>query len=391
MLIRAVKTGYAKLGIFAYMNQRSSLSGRLWVKTGVLCIIAVVISLFSLFPAIVEKWYSTGIYPGLASFLRAVSCRVPFSIGDILYGWLLVWLLVHTVKTGIRIYRKQFSRERWVHYGFRIVNTVLCIYIVFKLVWGLNYDRLGIAYQLQIKREAYTQEEVTRLTEQLIDTLNTCRRQIGDSLLPQPALDSIYREAFRSYQAVSSGKTYLQYRHRSVKASLYSAIGDYMGFTGYYNPFSGEAQLRTDVPRVLMPYIACHEMAHQLGYASESEANFVGYLAASASANVYFRYSVYLDLFSYAQGEEIRLYGKEKDFKVFEELIRKNRASLDTLVKRDRKEVRDFFTKRRNRISPAVTSLYDQYLKLNKQQEGINSYQEVVGWLLAYQKKYGKI
>ena len=35
--------------------------------------------------------------------------------------------------------------------------------------------------------------------------------------------------------------------------------------------------------------------------------------------------------------------------------------------------------------------MYDQYLKMNKQLAGINSYNEVIGWLLAYQKKYGKI
>lgn len=72
-------------------------------------------------------------------------------------------------------------------------------------------------------------------------------------------------------------------------------------------------------------------------------------------------------------------------------MILQNRSLLDTLVKRDRKEIREFFYKRRNRISPAVSGLYDQYLKLNKQTEGLNSYNEVVGWLIAYQKKYGKL
>jgi hypothetical protein len=132
-------------------------------------------------------------------------------------------------------------------------------------------------------------------------------------------------------------------------------------------------------------------MAHQLGYASESEANFVGFLAAAASQDVYFRYSVYNDLFSYAQSQEIILYGKEKDFKAFESVFQYNRTHLDSLVRKDRREVREFFHKRKNRISPAVSGLYDQYLKMNKQLAGVNSYDEVIGWLIAYQKKYGKL
>ncbi len=373
------------------MERKTSISGHLWVHLGFLFAIALTISLFSIFPEQVETIYSAGVYPGLASTLRILTRWAPFSIGDILYMWIVVSLIISAVKGGILIYQKKYTRERFIHFLFSLGRTVLWVYIVFKLIWGLNYDRLGIAYQLKISKKTYNKEEVTQLTDQLIVKLNECRKQITDTILPEPALDTIFREAFRSYQTISLDHAFLNYRNRSVKTSLFTGIADYMGFTGYYNPFTGEAQLRTDVPRVLIPYIACHEMAHQLGYASESEANFVGYLAAAASKDVYFRYSVYLDLFSYAQGEEIRLYGKEKDFTSFEAIIKHNRESLDTLVKKDRKEIRAFFNKRRNRISPAVSGLYDQYLKLNKQSEGVNSYDEVVGWLIAYQKKYGKL
>jgi len=309
----------------------------------------------------------------------------------VVYGLAVVYLIIWLIKGIIRIYKKEYTRERFFAFLFKLVKFVLWTYIIFKLLWGLNYSRLGIAYQLNISKNEYSKEEVTLLTNQLIDKVNECRRQLKDTSLPVIPLDTIYREAFRSYQTISAEYDFLNYRNRSVKSSLFNGMGDYLGFSGYYNPFTGEAQLRTDIPRVLIPFIACHEMAHQLGYASESEANFVGYLAASSSKDVYFRYSVYNDLFSYAQGEEIMLYGKAKDFKAFESVITYNREHLDTLVKKDRRAIREFFYKRRNHISPAVSGLYDQYLKMNKQLEGVNSYNEVIGWLIAYQKKYGKL
>ena len=377
--------------IFVDMKQESGLSGQLWVKLGILFSVALAISLFSLFPEQVERIYSVGIYPGLSSMLRIFTKWIPFSLGDILYIWLVFFLLIKTIKGGVKLYLKQYTRIDFIHFLFKAGRTLLWIYIIFKLAWGLNYDRLGIAYQLKIPKKAYTKEEVTELTHQLIDKLNECRRQIKDTVLQSPALDTIFREAHRSFGTASNELAFLNYRNRSVKASLFSGIGDYLGFSGYYNPFTGEAQVRSDIPRVLIPYIACHEMAHQLGYASESEANFVGYLAASVSNDVYFRYSVYNDLFSYAQSQEIILYGKEKDFKAFESVFQYNRTHLDSLVRKDRKEIREFFHKRRNRISPAVSSMYDQYLKMNKQLAGVNSYDEVIGWLIAYQKKYGKL
>jgi hypothetical protein len=373
------------------MNTELSISGKQWAKLGGLFFIFLIVSILSYFPATIERVYSTGFYPGYATVLRLLTKNIPFSIGDIAYLIAGVWLTVGFFRGMARLARFRFRKEILLFTAYHFARFVFWVYLVFKLVWGLNYYRIGIADRLHIQQNAYTTEEVTRLTNQLIDQLNQCRKAFPDSILPSPSLDSIYREAYRCYGNLSDQYAFLNYTNRSVKSSLFTGSADYFGFTGYYNPFSGEAQIRTDVPRILIPYIVCHEMAHQLGFASESEANFVGYLAASASKDVYFRYSVYLDLFSYAQGEEIRMYGKEKDFKAFESVIAQNRSRLDTLVKNDRKAIREFFYQRRNRISPAISSLYDQYLKMNKQYAGVNSYNDVVGWLIAYQKKYGKL
>lgn len=373
------------------MNPQFRISGGKWTRFGLLLALALGIFIFSFFPASVEKWYSTGFYRGIATTQRMITRWIPFSLGDVLYIILFIWIIAKLVKWIRRIIRKDYAGHDFRHLVFRLVKRVLWIYVVFKLAWGLNYDRLGIQYQLGIDKNTYTKEEVMDLTRQLIDKVNESRRLIKDSVLRQPPLDSIYRQAFLAYQTASYEFDFLNYGNRSVKASLFTHIGDYMGFMGYYNPFTGEAQLRTDVPRLLIPYVTTHEMAHQLGYASESEANFVGYLAAAASADPYMRYSLYNDLFTYAQSEEMFLFGRAGDFRTFDSIARYNRAHLDTLVKKERREVREFFFKRKNRISPAVSSMYDQYLKMNKQGKGIESYNEVIGWLIAYRKKYGKL
>jgi hypothetical protein len=373
------------------MNAKTTTPPLKWVSLGILAGFAILIWVFSLFPGLVERFYANGIYPGISMTLRVLTRYIPFSLGDLLYIWMVIWLIIKVVKIVVLAVRRKLNRE-WLFYAlYRTIRFFLWIYIVFKLLWGLNYNRLGIEHQLGIAKKTYTNAEVAYLTNQLINKVNECRRQIPDTVLPQPVLDSLYREAYRSYQTASYNYDFLNYRNRSVKASLFTPLASYLGFTGYYNPFTGEAQVRTDVPRILIPYIACHEMAHQLGYASESEANFVGYLAASSSRDVYFRYSVYLDLLSYAQGEELFLFSAEGDFKKVDSIARSNRLNMDTLVKKDRRAIREFFAKRRNRISPAVSSLYDQYLKMNQQAKGIQSYDEVVGWLIAYQKKYGKL
>ena len=362
-----------------------------WISLGLLLMACVLLFVLSYFPQQIEAYYSVGCYPVLAKMLRFLTGIIPFSIGDIGYIIISIYLIYKFLQLLLRIKKESLSKQLLKGISLKCIKTGLWCYLIFKLFWGLNYDRLGIAHQLALSPKLYSKEAVVEITHQLIDSLNACRRQFKDSVLPDFSSKSITQKAVKGYEHAAVNWPFLNYTQPSVKQSLYSVLGDYIGFTGYFNPISGEAQVRSDIPNVLIPYITCHEMAHQLGYASESEANFVGYLSAIASKDLYFRYSAYLELFTYAQSEEIVLFGKEKDFKAFEATLLYNRTHLDRLVIKDRKAIRAFFQKRQNRLSPAVTSMYDQYLKLNKQAAGIDSYNEVIGWLIAYQQKNGGI
>ena len=197
---------------------------------------------------------------------------------------------------------------------------------------------------------------------------------------PYPEVFSLAQKAYE--QSAADRFSFLAYNTKSVKRSMYGRMGNFLGFLGYYNPFTGEAQLDLTMPRFLIPYVTCHEIAHQLGYASESEANFVGYLAAVNSTDTLFHYSTYFDLFSYANTE---LFLKDSA------TAKDNYKKLNPLVKTDVKELQEYWRKSDNIIEPFIKVFYDHYLKANQQSEGVKSYNDVTGWLIAYLKKYGKI
>ena len=67
---------------------------------------------------------------------------------------------------------------------------------------------------------------------------------------------------------------------------------------------------------------------------------------------------------------------------------RQNFRSLDTLVRADLHAARDYFMQYRNRMEPLVRFFYGQYLKANHQPRGVDTYDEVTGWLIAYRNKY---
>ena len=64
-----------------------------------------------------------------------------------------------------------------------------------------------------------------------------------------------------------------------------------MGFTGYINPFTLEANINYNIPKISIPVTICHEIAHQIGYAFEDEANYIAIKALSNSNDNFLRYS----------------------------------------------------------------------------------------------------
>ncbi|MGI8951586.1 MAG: DUF3810 domain-containing protein [Chitinophagaceae bacterium] len=355
---------------------------RLFISIGILFLIAVVIKIISFFSAWIEANYSTNFYPKIGFFLRSITGWIPFSIGDIFYGLIAIWLIIKLIKFIRNIFQKKISWQSFLFGIGKIIQFCLWIYIVFNLLWGLNYDRLGIAYQLQLQPGVYTTEDLKNVTDSLLIKVNFYRKKLGDSTIQYPSYQQIFSETINAYKIVNNNFSFLNYQQRNIKPSLYGKLGNYLGFLGYYNPFTGEAQVNVTTPPFTIPYTCCHEVAHQLGYGTEDEANFVGYLVAKSSSDPLFHYSVYFDLFNYANGT---LFYKDSS------AARKNYRLLDTLVRRDEMLNRNFYLQYKNPFEPIITAIYGSYLKANRQPKGMETYNEVVAWLIAYQKKYGII
>lgn len=354
---------------------------RAWQFVLILFLIAALIRLLSVSRSLVEQYYSNGFYIFISHTLRILFGWLPFSFGDVLYTIIAIWSLLSIIRFIRLLLTRKMNRQRWLS-GFRkVLQFVLLVYIIFNVFWGLNYNRLGIAYQLQLTPQPETKEDLMALTDMLLQRLNKSRQN-----LPQKVAYLSYRQSFdkaiAAYGEAQKKYPFLRYRFASVKPSLYSLPGNYLGYSGYYNPFSAEAQVNVRMLPFSTPYVTCHEMAHQLGYASEDEANFVGYLAARSSPDPQFQYSVYFDLFSYANNE---LYQYDSL------AARANYKALDTLVKQDVIADRLFWQRYQNAIEPIITLLYGNYLKANNQPAGMQTYNFVTALLIEYRKKYGEL
>jgi hypothetical protein len=93
-----------------------------------------------------------------------------------------------------------------------------------------------------------------------------------------------------------------------------------------------------------------------------------------------FRYSVYLELFRYAQSELYRL-DSARALAVHK--------SIPIAIKRDLQEIRNFYKAYQTPIEDLIMNGYDYFLRANDQPQGTKSYNQVVGWVIALTRKSG--
>ena len=346
----------------------------LYSKTILLFAFTLAIFLFGLFPSVVQKYYSTGLYPYISSSLRFISSMFPFAIGDIIYA-ILIAFAIYKIYKSIKN-RKKLQKQHRITIPLQVLNFFLILYIIFKIVWGLNYSRPSVSEELGIGNEKYNVKELVLLGDYFVKKTNDLK--LKQSRNPTYTVTELKKKSSAAYDLMEKKNRLFKYTNPSLKSVLNSWIISKVGIEGYYAPLSGEANMNMNLPDFVKPYVSCHEIAHQLGIAYEDEANLLGYLTASNSPDANYQYSANYEMLRYILFE-IRMKSPD-DYKILYD-------KLLPQVLADFKTEKEFWRKYNGEMFGYMDAAFDSFLKLNNQKKGIDSYQDIVIWLWNIHKK----
>ena len=322
-------------------------------------------------PQTVEKYYSEGFYSVVCHILHPVLNVFPFSIGDLLYIAVVVYLIYALYKI-IRIFIKRQFKDAGL-FALRLIAGVQGAVIVFYLFWGMNYFRPSAGERLNLRDTSYSTADLKAVTAMLIDSANACRSRVTNADLSQ-GNDAIYKSAIEAVSKLSADSVNFRTYHPDIKPSLLTPVLNYIGTSGYYNPFTGEAQMNYQMPVFDRPVTACHEMSHQMGYGAEDEANFAGFLAGIGSKDRLLRYSAYhlaVDEFMHALFYRDSLANKSL------------KPRVSATVHHDFVLERLYWQSYQSKIDVVSSIFYDKFLKANNQPQGLETYSRMVLLVMA--------
>ncbi len=309
--------------------------------------------------------------------LGRLSACVPFSVAELLIALFCLAVLAYIVLW----LRKLLRGGRLWYLLYRLVLTAVCaaalLYAGFCLLWGVYYygddfvTRSGL-HNAPISAEALAAvtERFARLADEYAplverDARGVCCTDRTAVLARSPVL---YRDIQERFPCLAGEEL-------AAKGIFCSRVMSYTDFTGFFFPFTGEANVNTDFPPSLFASTVAHELAHQRGVAKEQEANFVAVLACLESGDADYVYSAALLAYTHLSNA---LYSA--DHAAWGRIA----SSLSEPVLRDFAANRAYWAQFESPVRAVSDTVYEGFLQSYDQTLGLRSYGACVDLLVNY-------
>ena len=136
--------------------------------------------------------------------------------------------------------------------------------------------------------------------------------------------------------------------------------------------------MNPQIPVVSLPFTMCHEMAHRMSIALESDANMAAFLACAANSSPEYQYSAYFMAYRYCYNAMATLGGPEAT-----EAMKTVSAGVNDYFYRDLQAYDSFFAQKKDEQATQVaTTVNASYIKANGDDRGVASYGEVCDLLV---------
>ena len=334
----------------------------------VLCVYSAVIPFLAagFRPGLFNGWFPAWSRV-ISALMSKITSPVPFPLAELAAYAAIIAFPAYWAASFIR--RRDFRRAGRVTLVW--ASSVAAAFVWF---WGLNYFCAPPSARMGLSPAPVT-------VETLISTAVYYRDGLNAAYTPYA---SDFRELSR---AIAGGFNSLSERYGFIspnpappKRLTFGTVQSYLGISGVYLPWTGEACVVGDTPPPHLPATMAHEMAHRQGVGHEDEASFIGILACLESEHPFTRYSGMFYAFIHLSNAVLR-----NDRDAYAELWK----DLDRRVIEDRIAMSLHYAKYEGPVSDAGRAVNDTYLKAMQQPEGARRYGLVVDLLIAHRAAAG--
>lgn len=316
--------------------------------------------------ALVRPWHA---------FAGRLFSAVPFSVTE----WVILFLAALGVVLLVLLIVR-LIRRRWVkayRTGMTILSVSAAMFALFCLWWGVLYYSDSFTEQAGLERRDISVQELETVTRYFAAEVNTAGEHVerGEDGVFAVDKDTIFRRSPDIYGGAEQIFPCLAAPAVRAKPVLLSRLLSYIRYTGFFFPYTAEANLNADSPACLLPSTIAHELAHLRGVAREDEANFCAVVACMESGDEDYRYSGALLAYIYLGNA---LYSA--DYDAWREVY----STLSENVRADLRANNDYWARFETPAADVSEKVYESFLQTYGDDRGMQSYGACVDLLTVY-------
>lgn len=320
----------------------------------------------------IEAVYSQNIFLKISYVCGLISRHLPFSLAGVLLWGLSTAAALAVLALPVLLLLLP-RRVKLLRAYARVLTTLLAlILLLFTLTCAPNYYRFTFAEQSGLAIRESSILELEALCDELIEKTNAARLLADDIDKPFAELS---QTAFDAFNTLTIDYPFLGRAQAPAKPMLFSEILSVFNLTGFYFPYTAEANVNDHMPQIETAFTICHELAHTRGFMREDEANFIGYLACLKSPDANLQYSgLYVAL----------LQSMKALYRADSQRYFALREKYSPALVRDIVSVQQYWDKYFDTPAAEASNIInDTYLKANNLSDGTQSYGRMVDLLLA--------
>ena len=313
----------------------------------------------------IETYYSRGFYKEWSQLLTAINKWFSFSLSEVTYIIMIVIIIGLLLIMIKELISKDFKKALTKLLIIVLVLSANVLY--YQASWGLNNYRNDIETLFELSDRDIGLEELSKSYEYLVLQSNKYKSLSNIEMIPTKT--EVLKNVYKGYENLSLKYEFIDGSVSVAKPLLISPLFSMSSYTGIYLPLFSEANIN-DMPHISgIGFTASHELAHQKGFASEDEANFLGFLSGANHEEAYYKYSAYQAMMIYVGNS---LYKNDKDIYTEISALRSDLVIKDLIAKRDFWDIHV-----NERTSEVHNQVNDAFLKANNQPDGIINYSKV--------------
>lgn len=322
-------------------------------------------------------WASERLVRPVHCALAVLNDHLPFSVAELLIGLAVIAVLVYIIYTIIKLIRCGGRLKRLYAAVINLLAAGLAVYAGFCMLWGVYYYGDDFMTRSGLKNDNISVEQLETVTEYFAALVNEYSSQVprdadGNYVADR---DAILRCSNEVYANVEETLPCLSGPAVRAKGVYFSRVMSYTDFTGFFFPFTAEANVNTDFPPALFASTVAHELAHQRGVAKEQEANFAAVLASLEYGDAEYCYSACVLAYTHLGNA---LYSA--DYDAWKSIY----LTLNEDVRRDFAANREYWAQFETPVQKVSNTVYEGFLYSYDQSMGLKSYGACVDLLVNY-------